>query len=761
MFKRLVFVIFIISSLFVIIWSSNYVLQKQLKSLNYFSFSVSDSASFIYVPNANILINKASQVSLPKEVINKDVYFIFKQLNQLNQFDFNSNVSAAVFLSFDNTNLSVVFNNYDLTIEGVKQYLKNELDISAEITEQTIKINDYLLYYNRAQAYFVISTTQINPKSNHLVLKDVGNYDYLFQKNSKSNPIYFKYTPQHILSFCLTEQDTIKGQPINTNKYFKFIPANFDTAYIYSSSRFKEDITTLSKQPKQSDFYNWINKSLMHIKKGALELIIGEQNNNQYLKDILDEQTLEMSSDSLLPTPIYKNNYEIHFFKSNYNWQALLQHNSAEYNVFTEFNNLNIIANSSDAIDWYIKEMQLGNIYLNKANSIPFLSKSHYTQIVNSDSLINIIEKVWVNKTKCFNSKITTNQTEINAQENILLQNKFFTDFNVEGFNTYVEMDSIYIIGYNNNSMVCYNHQGKQLWENDLKSNLISNPQIIVKDKPIIVVFQTNKIITFDLKKGKILKHFPIQLNQLAKTGVVLKYDEQSDYRFIVNEGNQIHNYTIEGNPVKGWNNYQISGQVKGQIQYQSNKGKDYIYFTDNFDTVHVLNRQGNSRFEQHYKVNLPNQSKYITGDIEKGNLRCLGYHNNYIISHFLNDGHKDSLKVNITTQSPQINWIKKANKTYLIIEEYDKVYILNEFGLIENEILKPQPNLVYLNPQIKSNNVHLFANINNNDLYLLNNFGKQINTQPIKGNANTNLNQLYLVSYVNSKFWIYKLKNK
>ncbi len=759
MFKRLVFAIFILSSLFVILWSSNYVFQKQHKKLNYFSYSVSDSASFIYVPNVNLLLDKASSIAFYQQIVNKDVYDLFKSINQLIYFDFNSNISSTVFLSFDDSNFSIVFTNDDLTINDFKKHLKDELGIKSQSDAQTVTINSRLFYYDKIQDYFIISSSKINPKSNNTLLQDVGNYDYLFQKTALSKPIYYKIASQHILSFWITQQDTIKGQPVKTDKYFKYIPANFDTAYIYSSSRFKDDISTLTAQGNPSDFYNWINESLIHIKKGQLELIIGEQNNNQYLKDILDEQTLEMSSDSLLPTPIYKNNYEIHFFKSNYNWQELLQHNSTKYKVFTEFNNLNIIANSSEAMDWYIKEMQLGNIYFNKVKNIPFSLTSHYVKIINSDSLINVKEKVWINKTKCFNSKIVTHQTNSQNLQNITLQNEFFTDFNIENISTYVNGDSIYIIGYNKNSLVCYSHIGEQLWKKELKNNLISEPQIIVKETPAVVVFLTTQIMAFDLKTGKTLKHFPIQLNQQAKTGVVIKYGEQSDYRFIVNSGHQIDNYSLKGKTVEGWKSYQLKGQVKGKIQYQSKKGKDYIYFTDEFDTVYVLNQKGNSRFEQHYKVNLPNQSKYITGNIEKGNLRCLGYHNNYIVSQFLNNGHLDSLKINSQLNPTTVNWMMKNELVFLIIEEFDRVYIINEYGIVEEEIQKPQSNLQYLNPTIKPKNLHIFGNLSNNDLYLLNKFGKQLNILPIKGNKITKINNHWLVSFSDSKIWIYKLK--
>jgi hypothetical protein len=760
MFKKFIAIGFLLASLFAIVWSGNYIYNKQLKKYNFYSYSVSDSAGFIYIPNSNVFLSKASQINLPKQINNNHLCSIFETSKKIKDFDFNSKVSTPTFISFDEINICLIFTNYTLTIESIKMLLKKELNIDTQIDNTTITINDVKLYHNKNQDYLVLSTVPIQPKQTNYRLIDVGNYDYFYQKSIASNPINYKHTANHTFSFWLSGVDTVKGQPIKSDKYYKSIPANFDTAYIYSSTRLKEDITTLTNISNQSDFYNWINESIIHLKKGNLELIIGEQNNNQYLKDILDEQTIELSSDSLLPTPIFKNNYEIHFFKSHYNWSNLLPQNTAEYLVFTENNNLNIIANSSQAMDWYIKEIQLGNTYYNKAIKIPITIKSHYLKIINSDSLINITEKVWINETTCFNSKIVTNQTQNEFKQNIILKKAFFTDFKINEINTFIYKDSLYIIGSNKKALICYNGSGKKLWQDELSSNLVNQPQLIITNNiPYIVIFEQNKINIKNLINGESLSPYPISFINKIITGQVLKYDDKSDYRLIFNVGNEILNYSINGIAVDGWNNYQINQKIKGQIHYQINNGKDYIYFTDNFDTIHVLNRRGISRFNQHYKINLPHQSKYITGDIEKGNLRCLGYNNNYIISQFLNDGHKDSLKVNIKTSSSQINWIQQNKKTYLVLEEFDKIYIINEFGLIENEILKPQPNLVYLNPYNNSKKIHFFGNINNNNIYLLNNFGKQINKHPINGNLLTSIKLPYIVSYVDSKLWIYKLK--
>lgn len=761
MIKKIVSICFILTSIFVIVWSGNYIYNKQLNQFNYYSYSISDSSNFIFIPNSNIFISKSSFINLPKQINNNYLHSIVETSKKIKHFDFNSKISTPTFINFDEENISIVFSNYNLSIETIKTLLKKELNIDSEIINSTIIINNVKLYYKKDQDYFILSTVPIKPQQNNYKLNNIGNYDYFFQHNIVSNPTFFKNTKNHSYSFWLTEFDTIKGQPIKSNKYFKSIPANFDTAYIYSSTRLKEDIKTLTKQSKQSDFFNWINESIIHLKKGNLELIIAEQNNNQYLKDILDEQTLELSSDSLLPTPIFKNNYEIHFFESKYKWSTLLPKNCSNYSVFTENNNLNIIANSSEAMDWYIKEMQLGNTFYHKAKDMPVTIKSHYLKIINSDSIINISEKVWVNKSTCFNSIIKSNKSKRESKQNIILQKEFFTDFDIEKINTFIYHDSLYVVGTNKKSIICYNKNGELLWKNETTSILVNQPYLIItNDNPYIVLFKKDKIDILNLTNGKTLSPFPVLFNKDIKTGTVLKYDEKSDYRLIFNLGNKIHNYTINGTEVKGWNNYQINGQVKNKIHYQTNKGKDYIYFSDNFDTLQVLNRKGISRFNQHFKINLPQQSEYITGDIEKGSLRCLGYNNDYIISQFLNDGHKDSLKLNIKTNPSQINWIQQNHKTYLIIEEYNKVYIVNEFGLVENEILKPQPNLDYLNPFLKTNNVHFFGNINNNDLYLLNKFGKQINLQPIKGNKITDYNDNFIVSYLNSKIWIYKLKN-
>ncbi len=756
MLKRVFSIFLILIALFAILWSSNYIYNKQLKKQNLYSFSVSDSATFIFIPNTNVFLKKVNKITFPSEINNSKITSAFDYSKTLSHFDFNAHISPSVFISFDDKEVSFIFTNYNLTLNLIKEQLKKQLDIDVELDNQKISINNEWFYTKRYQDYFVISTKDINPTPNDYQLKDIGNYDYFIQTSATTSPTYYKHNAYHNLSFWITEDDTIKGQPIKSNKYFKSIPSNFDTAFIYNSTRFKEDVNVLTKNAEPTDFYNWVKGSVIHLKKGSLELMIGEQNDNQYLKDILDEQTLELSEDSLLPTPIHKNNYAVHFFKSMFNWENLLPNNSSNYSVFTEVNNLNIIASSSEAMDWYIKEIQLGNTYHNKAKGLPLPIKSHYVQIINSDSLVDVYAKTWINKSKCFNAKITTNQIDNSTHQKISLVNSFMTTIDVESIEVVDINDSIYILASNHQSINCYNEKGVVLWTKQMDKTITNPPKII--DNTQLLVFTKNQIDLLDVKTGQYVNGFPIQLNANSNGGLIIKYDENSDYRILVNEDNQINNYNFKGKPVEGWNNYQFSGELKGEIHYHSKNQKDYIYFKDSYDTVHVLNRRGLPRFTQRYRINLPNQSPFITGDIEKGNLRCLGYNNNYIVSQFLNDGHFDSLKVNISLNPTQINWIQKNNQSYLIVEEFDKVYLFNEFGLIEEEMLKPQPNLSYLNSVIKTNKLNIFGNINNNDLYLLNNFGKQLNKYPLKGNVKTMIKQGLMISFAGSKIWIYKL---
>ncbi|HIP36441.1 MAG TPA: hypothetical protein EYG85_06270 [Crocinitomix sp.] len=758
MFRRIIFIIFTLCALGVILWSSNYIYHKQSKKLNPYSFSVSNSSSFLFIPNVNNFVKNNISIN-PSIIKNESVNHILDLSSQLKDYNFNKKISTKIVINFDGDNYSIILQNYNLTINDVVYFFKDVFNTEIEKNELFIRISDKKVYYQKVEDFLVLSNTIIDPKLNSKTIDERGNFDYSFESNINKKTVYYKHSKKHIYKFWISNNKEIKGRSINSKKHFKHIPVNFDTAFVYSSSRFIEDINHLLNTNDSSNFFTWVNESVIFLKKDSFELLLGEQNNELLLKNILDEQTLELSEDSLLPTPIFKSNYEIHFFKTKYDWSIILPHSTFGFNVYTEKNNYNILASSMQALEWYIKEIQLGNNYHIISKELPLPLKTNQITIINSGDYVRVKTKNWINKSSCFNSEIQTNKTFENKHQKIKLENTFFIPFDVKHINLSKLNDSLIIILSNKHHLKAYNQNAKQLWSIELKSPLVKAPQIINENNiQKIVLFCNNNLDIIDISNGKSFKNFPVNYTGISKGGLAIKYDKASGYRVLVNVNQSIKNYTTNGKTVKGWRFNDFSGTLKGDIRYQFINGKDYIYFKSSLDSVYVLNRRGEKRFNTIYKVNLKNESVFISGDITKGNLRCLGYNNNFILSQFLSDGHLDSLQIQTTIHPTSINWIQKNEKTYLVVEEFDRIYIMNEFGIIEQEIQKPKPNLSYLNSKIISKNLHFFWNLVNNDLYLLNEFGKQLNTIPLKGGSMTTIYSNMIVTFYNSNIYIYKL---
>lgn len=760
MVKKLGLFFIVTLSMAFMLWSGKYIYHKQSKGIDFNSFIVSDSASVLFVPNSNQFLKKKITLSqFDKFKLPKTIKNTLDLLLSQNEYDFNSKISLEIYTSFSKEDFSIVFKNYDLTIDKIIAELSSELNITATSSDNKLNINESSFYYEKNGDFFTISNLPIVNKKSVSIINAFGNFDYSYQTSSIANPTFYKHNSQEVYSFSKTENDTLAGVAVNPITYFKNIPDNFDELYFYGSTRIDKDINKLLNTENDNNFYTWAKNSVIHLKKDSFELLIGIQNNIQNLKYILDEQTLELSNDSLLPTPIYKNNFEVSFFKSNYNWQKVIPNSNHPFSVYTELNNFNILANSTEAIDWYIKQMQLGNNYYNTSKNISIptkINKLHIDQR-NSNTIINIDN--WVEKTSCFHSTINIGNQIQKTRSTLPLISNFLIKDSKTKLSSFLYNDSLYILLYDDQNITCYDIIGNLEWNKNLPSPLIKEPTtIIIEDNSkVVVLFMENQINIID-EWSNSLPGFPYQYNGVSKDGLIIKYDNNSDYRILINVDNRIINLNLGGDPVEGWNFKPFTGNLKSNIHYSNSNGKDYIYFKDSNDSLYVLNRKGENRFTKHFKFKSLQADEFITGDITKGNLRLLNYESGYIKSQFLNDGHKDSLLLNYKINPIDKRWIDNNGKIELLIEEFDKMIIFNEFGLIENEIQKPEPNLSLLSGEVLNTKYLVFGNLKKNELYLLSSFGNQINTKPILGSSNFTIIDSYFIVYFNSQIWVYKL---
>jgi len=740
-----------------ILWSGQYIYQKQSKAINFNSFSLSDSASTFYVPNANELLNqnisKLKNLNFPKD-IHKGV----EKMSALKQYDFNNIISTEIYISYTSTDFILVFRNEKLTFDKIIDELLNKFKISAVYKNGKLNFNQQNYFIEKTNNYVAISNQPIQIHNKQIPISATGHFHYLTQNGKNGNQVFVKLNQNDILSFSKSYSDSIKGKAISPFNYFKITPSDFSKLNFYGSSRFIDDYQNLIGNTSNSDFFNWIKNGFVFIEKDGMQLLIGQQNEGQNLKNILDEQTLELSTDSLLPTPIFKNNMEISFFKSHYDWKKLLPQIEGEFSLYSELYDNNVLANSMQAMIWFVKSNQLGDVYSKKHPELKISKKVNRLSILQSDSAVSISMSNRLNNSTTLKTSIISNHTESQTQSGLKLIQNFLISDAKTNFISFSKNDSLYILMYNNNSIDCYNMKGKVLWSKKLSSPLVESPQKISKSSnPKIVLFMQNQVDIININ-GESDNGFPYPYNGASKHGLVVKYKDQNKYRLLIQVNNSIINLNLQATPVEGWEFNGLKNKLKSSLSYGSKNGKDYIYFKDKNDSLIILNRRGKNRFNKKFIFNLKNESPYLTGDISKNNLRKINYENGYIKSKYAIDGHKDSIKIQSKYNPTNIKWTIKNDKLILIIEEFDRVVLLNEFGFVEQEFQKPQPNLRYVLSVSDNDKYNVFANIQKNELYLLNRFGTQLNTKPIFGNENFIFENGYIIVYFNSKIWLYKL---
>lgn len=757
MFRKFLFISLICLSTAMIVWSGQYIYQKQSKAINFNSFSLSDSASTFYVPNVNELLkqnlNQLKNLNFPEE-ISKGV----EKILVLKSYNFNTIISNQLYISYNQSSFILVLKNENLTFNKIIDELLNQFKISAIYKNGKLNFNQHSYFVDKVNSFIAISNKPISIKEKQPQINTTGHFHYLSQNGINAKQIFVKLKQNDVLSFSKSYSDSIKGKAVSPFNYFKITPSNFSKFNFYGSSRFIDDYPNLIGNKKKSDFFNWIKSGFLFIEKDGMQLIIGQQNEQQNLKNILDEQTLELSPDSLLPTPIFKNNMEISFFKSHFEWGNLLPQSKERFSLYTEFNDYNILANSMQAMNWFIKANQLGDVYSKNKPELKISKKVNRLSILQSDSAVTISMSNRLNNSTTLKTNIVSTHIESQSQNILELAHSFLISDAKSDFISFTKNDSLYILMYNNQAIDCYNMSGKLLWSKELNSPLIESPQKITRTTNVkIVLFMQNQVDILN-SEGSSENGFPYQYNGASNHALVVKYKDQNKYRLLIQVNNSIINLNLQATPVEGWSFNGLKNKLKSSLSYGSKNGKDYIYFKDKNDSLIILNRRGENRFSKKFIFNLKNESPYLTGDISKNNLRKINYENGYIKSKYAVDGHKDSIKTQSKYNPTAINWIMLNDKLTLIIEEFDRVVLLNEFGFVEQEIQKPQPNLTYILPVNGNDNFNVFANIQKNELYLLNRFGNQLNTKPILGNENFFFENGYFIVYFNSQIWLYKL---
>jgi len=736
---------------------------KQQEKYGYDSFHIADENFSVLFPNIDRIKNKINDPeALMLPPIPADLRQGINAVLNHPEFSFSELLSKDCYISCNETDFLLAFKTSSEDAAGLTELLFTGFDVTASLSENGLILGGKNYLVTTFNHYLVISTQPINAKIS-AARENFGNADFVVFSN------VFPKGQRHILSDDLHQlvwEDSLTGPlnaPVLHANFLRFIPASFSTLSFYGSQSFSDDSKYFFDTPDEYAF-SWIDGGMLLIQKDSFELLIAPQNLDTDLKYVLEEQTLNTRGDSSFIPFFTIGSHEVMPFKSTIDWQKSIDGLTSNFSFFTLIDNYNVLANSIPAMRWYLGELQLGNLFLKSARlraiyeqAIP--QRAHQFKLVHRQGTnYSASSKIWKKNNQCILTACEIGETNPSSESVKLL-----ADFEVEIIPTTLQTlrknDSIFVLVSNLNQLVLYDMQGQKRWRLNLSSDLTGAPQIIDLENDNldeIVLFQKDQldIITTN---GKSCSGLPKKYGGISKGGIAVNYDNAFNYRFLVSVGNQVRSLDESGSAVQGWMFNTMTTELQGAVSYYVTQGKDMISFKDMANNQFVINRRGESRITKPVKVNLPNESGFVVGAYDEASLRKLGYRNNFIFNYYLMDGHKDSVKVDKPVNALNARWVFNNNQPLLVIEEVERVVVLDEFGYEKESVLKPEPNQHFAGLVINGDFEYVFADNSQNTLYLLDRFGKMIFPVPVTGSTIFELKDRLLYTFVGTKIKIYK----
>lgn len=734
-----------------------YLYQKQKVRLNYLSFVLPEAQHSVIIPDIDRLVDKL-EVSdeLGFDSWPVDLKTGVDTVFQHNLFSFNRELSKDCFISFNSNEWVVVFNTTS-SINSIVPVIATEFAVDLSYDSGKLKLGGQDYFADHFGNYLAVSNTAIDPMEMERELT-YGNADYVVFADANS------HGERHILSrdyhHIVREVSSFSaiGKPVDHQAYFEAAPTTFEELSFYGSSRFQEDQSNFFDEPS-SESFDWVNAGIMYIRQGEHEIIIGQQGEERDLNLMLEEQTLEIKGDSAQLVAFNIGNFKVLSFETHFNWTSSIPNLESELHYYSEYKSFNILANSIPAIRWYIGQIQLGNLMGNNEGLLRMYQdclpeKSHFAQIyMDSTAQTHCQSKIYQKDSLCLWSEVEAKQKS-SGVNNVDLVYDFSVEIVPNRIQVYKEAERDVVLLNNLKEVAAYDTDGTKLWKLTLSTPLVEKPQIVDFENDgmfELVLFQSNQIDVVN-NKGKSITGFPIKLPNPCSAGLAVNYDNSYKWRIIANVGNTVKVYSEAGKNVDGWMFGGMGTGIDSKIYHVLAQGKDIITFKDKNAVQHVLNRRGEHRLEN-IQFKLPNETDFVTGTMESA-LRKMGYAEGYIYNYYILDGTKDSVKIDQQVTPVRTFWEFNEGKPLLIIEEAQRLLIINEFGYVQSQVLKPNQSNEFVGLVGKQDYGFVFADNSQNTIYLLNNYGKMVLPQAVKGSAVSIIHNdlLYTFSGINIK---------
>ncbi len=367
-----------------------------------------------------------------------------------------------------------------------------------------------------------------------------------------------------------------------------------------------------------------------------------------------------------------------------------------------------ILTSSLDDMQWYINEMVADRLYGYSPEASmwqeDFIPREGYFSFGSNSTQLDFLP--WeVSIKSAFTTEQTCNSTHAryksiamhgNQQKSVSSTSGWRCTLNhtISGFptlvrNHYTGSKEVFI---QDDGMIIHliDETGKELWKREIKSKILSEVQQVdlYKNGKLQLIFNTiDQIICLD-RNGKDVPGFPIKLKSKATSPLaIFDYDNKRDYRLAIACANgEIYNYRYDGSSTKGWK-YKNSGRPVTSMTHLKIKDKDYIFALEDRGNIHLLKRNGKSRYDskavaKHYSGN---GYYFIKGNtIESTKMIYPDTLGNIVLSQFDKHDAEQSLTGFSAGSTIVVGDVNGDNKDdFVIVDERDLVVYDDEFQRI------------------------------------------------------------------------------